>query len=93
MVLGLEQDSWDNIPLVMVDRLWMENVNPLTEWRLNKLSFKTVNNGVIARYTPAGILSTMTGDMSIIMEISRNSHYYRNVFTMPVLSMFLFLIN
>lgn len=84
---GLEPEPLTVMPLIYKDKLMHDSVDSLSEWHLHKISVKLINEGTSARFTDKEMLQTMDGDVSLIFEISRNSAFYKNVFSVPILGM------
>lgn len=87
--LGLSAGPLDKLPLIYSDNLAHQTIDSLSEWYLHKVSVTPIAKGITARYTDKSVMQSMDGDISIIFEISRNSSFYKNVFSIPILGMFL----
>lgn len=66
-----------------------EHVNTPSGWTFVKIAVVHVENATTLRYTPKGILQTMSGDVAIGFTLHRNSTFYRLVFAMPLYGEFL----
>ncbi|XP_065367779.1 acetylcholine receptor subunit beta-type acr-3 [Calliphora vicina] len=84
--LGLAAEPLEKLPLIYKDKMAHINVDSLSEWRLHRVAVNPIVKGIMARFTDKDIIQTMDGDISIIFEISRNSAFYKNVFSMPILA-------
>ncbi|KAM7342262.1 neuronal acetylcholine receptor subunit NtR [Cochliomyia hominivorax] len=84
---GLAAGPLEKLPLIYSDtKEPHEAVDSLTEWHLHKISVNPIAKGLMARYSDKDIIQTMDGDISLIFEISRNSTFYKNVFSVPILA-------
>ncbi|XP_037822468.1 neuronal acetylcholine receptor subunit beta-4 [Lucilia sericata] len=83
---GLESGPLEKLPLIYKDKMPHDNVDSLSEWHLHRISVNPIVKGMIARFTDKDIIQSMDGDISIIFEISRNSTFYKNVFSVPILA-------
>ena len=90
--LGLSPGPFDKLPLIYSDNLAHQIVGSLSEWHLHKVSVTPIGKGITARYTDNSVIQSMDGDISIIFEISRNSSFYKNVFSIPILGTFVYFI-
>ncbi|CAD7012792.1 unnamed protein product [Ceratitis capitata] len=66
----------------------VEPFNMLSEWHFRQLSIAEIvsNDDKTSRYSAKAIARTINGDLSLGFTIERNSGFYRNVFTMPILA-------
>lgn len=65
-----------------------EHVNTPSGWTFVNIAVLHIENATTMRYTPRGILQTMSGDVSIGFTLHRNSSFYRLVFFMPLFGEF-----
>ncbi|EDW61103.1 neuronal acetylcholine receptor subunit alpha-4 [Drosophila virilis] len=61
-----------------------EHVNTPSGWTFVEIAVTHVENATTFRYTPKGLLQTMSGDVAIGFTLQRNSEFYRLVFVMPL---------
>lgn len=82
---GLEAGPLQKLPLIYDDKRYHDTVDSLSEWHLHKISVNPIEKGIMARFSDKDIVQTMDGDISLIFEISRNSMFYKSVFSVPIL--------
>lgn len=85
IILGLDQGPLDSLPLVYKGKWKHPKIDSLSEWTLHEIGVRTVASGMQTRFTDKQILQAMDGDIVVEFDISRNNHFYRNVFSMPIL--------
>ncbi|XP_023167360.2 ligand-gated ion channel 4 [Drosophila hydei] len=68
-----------------------EHVNTPSGWTFVNIAVLHIENATTMRYTPRGILQTMSGDVSIGFTLHRNGSFYRLVFFMPLFACEVFL--
>lgn len=68
-----------------------EHVNTPSGWTFVEIAVTHVENATTFRYTPKGLLQTMSGDVAIGFTLQRNSEFYRLVFVMPLFGNYLFI--
>ncbi|XP_061401757.1 neuronal acetylcholine receptor subunit beta-4 [Musca vetustissima] len=86
IVVGLDQGPLQRLTLNYNDTWKHPPIDSLSEWTLRGIHVTSVASGANMRYTDKQILQAMDGDIAIEFFIVRNSGFYRNVFSMPILA-------
>lgn len=77
-LIGLAYDR-DSQPLEPND-----HVNTPSGWTFREIQVEHVENATSMRYSPKGLLQTISGDVTIGFKLQRNSTFFSYVFVMPL---------
>uniref|UniRef100_A0A1I8PJ48 Neurotransmitter-gated ion-channel ligand-binding domain-containing protein n=1 Tax=Stomoxys calcitrans TaxID=35570 RepID=A0A1I8PJ48_STOCA len=86
VIFGLDPGPLGTLDLIYDGHWAHPKIETLSEWTLKAITVSTVDNANNMRYTDKKVLQSMVGDIAIEFEIARNSRFYKNVFSMPILT-------